>query len=353
MRSNVPSSRAGPPYWISLIETTVRKGISAIALEWHDYHRHLPWYRRYEFLVPSLLAAVAIAVVLSPPAGEPAGFGPWLRILCSYFLLFTWAVLILSDKDKPVWLKRASSISVIALFFVYFYLYSGADWGRMGEKFFNLEKLDGVWPMYLAGVSVSIQLTLLSAGASVALGALIGVLRTFHNPVLSALAILYVDIFRSFPLIALMMVVFYALPFVGLQLSAFAAASVSIILMYSAYMSEMVRSGVESVDRTQIDAARSLGMGQVQALVYVVIPQAVRIIIPPLTSSCIGILKDTVVAYVVTLPELLTQAQQAASWKQNPTPVVISSVIYLIVLFPLTRFSSRLEKRSKRWVRIV
>jgi ABC-type amino acid transport system permease subunit len=108
---------------------------------------------------------------------------------------------------------------------------------------------------------------------------------------------------------------------------------------------------VEAVHRTQIDAARSLGLGEVRTLVHVVIPQAVRIIIPPLTSSCVGILKDTVVAYVVTLPELLTQAKQATSWKANPTPIIISSVIYLIILFPLTRFSSWLEKRSKRWIK--
>ncbi len=73
--------------------------------------------------------------------------------------------------------------------------------------------------------------------------------------------------------------------------------------------------------------------------------------IPPLTSSCVGILKDTVVAYTVTLPELLTEAEQAASWKGNPTPVVFSALIYLIILFPLTRLSSRLEKRSKKWIK--
>ena len=142
------------------------------------------------------------------------------------------------------------------------------------------------------------------------------------------------------------MVVCYTLPFIGIDFSPFMAASVSIVLMYSAYIAEIVRSGVEAVHASQIDAARSLGMNKVQVLVYVELPQAVRIIIPPLTSSIVGILKDTVVAYTVTLPELLTQAQQASAWKNNPTPVIVSALLYIIILLPLTRFSAGLEKRG-------
>lgn len=319
--------------------------------KWNDWFGHLPWYRRYEFLVPCLAVVAALGILLVPSPGKPAGFLSWSRILLSYSLFFGWVLLVLTDREKPVWLKRASSVSTVVLFFLFFYLYSGANWGRMGEKFFNLQSLEGVWPMYWAGTITSVKLTLGAAVFSVALGTFLGVLRTFNNPVLSLFTIAYVDLFRSFPLIALMMVVFYALPFVGIQLSPFVAASVSIVLLYSAYISETVRSGVEAVHRSQIDAARSLGLSEVKTLVHVVIPQAVRIIIPPLTSSCVGILKDTVVAYAVTLPELLTQAKQAASWKANPTPIIVSSVIYLIILFPLTRFSSWLEKRSKKWIK--
>jgi His/Glu/Gln/Arg/opine family amino acid ABC transporter permease subunit len=319
--------------------------------EWNEQFGHLPWYRRYEFLIPGLAVLLGAGFFLVPSPGRPENFVNWFRILLSYFLFFSWVLLIVSDREKPVWLKRISSFAAVFLFFLFFYWFSGADWDRMAEKFFNLEALDGVWPMYLAGTVLSMKLTLVSVVFSVAFGTFLGVLRTFKNPVLSLFSIVYVDLFRSFPLIVLMMVVFYALPFVGIQLSPFAAASVSIVLLYSAYISEMVRSGVEAVHRSQIDAARSLGLGEIRTLIHVVIPQAVRIIIPPLTSSCVGILKDTVVAYAVTLPELLTQAKQAASWKLNPTPIIISSVIYLVILFPLTRFSSWLEKRSKRWIK--
>ena len=322
-----------------------------LSQEWNEHFGHLPWYRRYEFLIPILAALIGIGFLLAPSPGKPESFFTWFRILVSYFLFFTWVMLILSDREKPVWLKRLSSFSSVFLFFLFFYFYSGANWDRMAVKFFNFRALEGVWPMYLAGTAISLKLTLVSVVFSVALGTFLGVLRTFKNPILSLFTIVYVDLFRSFPLIVLMMVVFYALPFLGLQLSPFVAASVSIVLLYSAYISEIVRSGVEAVHRSQIDAARSLGLGEIQTLVHVVIPQAVRIIIPPLTSSCVGVLKDTVVAYAVTLPELLTQAKQAASWKANPTPIIISSVIYLIILFPLTKFSSWLEKRSRRWIK--
>ena len=319
--------------------------------EWNAHFGHLPWYRRYEFLIPSLVAVIGLGFLLVPPAGKPESVSSWFRIVFSYSLFFGWVLLVLADKEKPLWFKRTSSLTSVFLFFYFFYLFSGADWGRMGEKFFNLQSLVGVWPMYLTGIIISMKLTLFSAVFSVALGTFLGVLRTFKNPVLNLVTIVYVDLFRSFPLIALMMVVFYALPFIGIKFSPFVAATVSIVLLYSAYISEMVRSGVEAVHHSQIDAARSLGLNEIQTLTHVVIPQAVRIIIPPLTSSLVGILKDTVVAYTVTLPELLTQAQQAASWKRNPTPIIISSVIYLIILFPLTRFSSWLEKRSKKWMK--
>ena len=318
---------------------------------WKERFSHLPWYRKYEFLVPGLFLIGIIELFLAPSMGKPEQALTWIRILVSYFLMFGWVILILTDKEKPVWLKRVSSITSVGMFFYFFYLYSGADWARMGEVFFKFSTLEGVWPMYLYGIGLSLKLTVLSAVFSVLIGTFLGVLRSFKNPVLSIFTIVYVDFFRAFPLIVLMMVVFYTLPFIGIDFSPFMAASVSIVLMYSAYIAEIVRSGIEAVHHSQIDAAQSLGMNKVQTLIYVELPQAVRIIIPPLTSSVVGILKDTVVAYTVTLPELLTQAQQASAWKRNPTPVIVSALIYIIILFPLTRFANRLEIRSKRWVK--
>jgi His/Glu/Gln/Arg/opine family amino acid ABC transporter permease subunit len=318
---------------------------------WKERFNHLPWYRKYEFLVPSLFLLILVEFFLVPPMGKPEQVLTWLRIFVSYLLMFSWVILILTDKEKPVWLKRTSSLSAVAIFFYFFYLYSGADWGRMGEVFFKFETLEGVWPMYLYGIGLSLKLTALAAVFSVLIGTFLGVLRSFKNPVLSLFTIMYVDFFRAFPLIVLMMVVFYALPFIGIDFSPFMAAAVSIVLMYSAYIAEIIRSGIEAVHKSQVDAARSLGMSKIQALIYVELPQAIRIIIPPLTSSVVGILKDTVVAYTVTLPELLTQAQQAAAWKRNSTPVIVSAMIYIIILLPLTHFSKRLEMRSRKWVK--
>ena len=161
----------------------------------------------------------------------------------------------------------------------------------------------------------------------------------------------YVDFFRSMPLIALMIVIFYALPFLGLNLEAFTAAVASITLMYSAYIAEIFRSGIQAIHYGQYDAAKALGLHPIKIISMIILPQAIRIIIPPLANSLVSILKDTAVAYVITLPELLTMANQARTIKMNQTPLIMVSLLYLAILLPATRISRYLETRSKKWIR--
>ena len=141
------------------------------------------------------------------------------------------------------------------------------------------------------------------------------------------------------------------LPFLGIDLEPFPAAVLSLTLLNSAYIAEIFRAGIQAIHYGQFDAAKALGLHPVKIMTMIILPQAFRIIIPPLTSSLVGILKDTAVAYVITLPELLTMAQQAVTWKMNPTPLIMVSIIYLAILLPLTRFTGYLETRSKRWIK--
>jgi polar amino acid transport system permease protein len=292
-----------------------------------------------------------MATLILPPQGRPDSLLGLASILLIFALVFAFAVNILMDREKPVLLKRLASISVILLFFVFFYFYSGTLWERVRFQFFNMEKLEGVWPLYLHRLWDTVRLSLLSATLAMALGLTLGILRSLHNPVLELMLSAYIDFFRAMPLIVNMVIVFYALPFLGINLSAFWAAATSLVLMNSAYQAEIFRSGIESIPKRQIEAARSLGLRPMQTMRLVVLPQAIRVIIPPLSNNLVSLVKDTAVAYVITVPELLTKARHAVVWKRNPTPLIFSMFIYLATLLPLTRYTRYLENRSKRWVK--
>ena len=318
---------------------------------WRERYEHLPFFQRYEFLAVYFLFLLAYTFLLLPPFGRPASFVGWFTVIIYYVLVFSFVILIITDREKPILLKRICSLTIVALFFWLFYRYSGTQWDRIQDKFLNFPKLEGVWTMYLTGLSISLRLTIISGVLAVFAGLIIGVLRSLRNPVLEIFLAAYIDFFRAMPLIALMIVVFYALPFIGINLEPMPAAIASLTLMYSAYIAEIFRGGIQAIHFGQFEAAKALGLPGIKIMRMIILPQATRIIIPPLTSSLVGILKDTAIAYVISLPELLTRANQAMGWKMNPTPLIVSSIIYLAVLLPLTRFTGYLETRSKKWVK--
>ncbi len=319
--------------------------------QWGTRFGHLPWYRRYEFLFPALVVLLVAVGFFMPPEGRPEQFFDGATILLAFVSFLALVLIVITDREKPVLLKRAASLSLIALFFLLFYRYSGTQWDRVRHQFFNLQALEGVWPMYLTGLRFTLQLSVVAALASIGLGLVLGILRSLRNPVLELFIGFYIDFFRAMPLIVSMVVVFYALPFLGINLSAFWSAATSLILMNSAFQAEIFRAGIESIPKRQIEAAKALGLGPMKTMRLVVLPQATRIILPPLSNNLVSLVKDTAVAYVITYPELLTQARHAVIWKRNPTPLIFSMFIYLATLLPLTRYTRFLEKRSKRWVK--
>lgn len=316
--------------------------------DWRKRWAHQPWFRRYEWLAGGLILWIAAALLFLPPFGRPGPLGA-AGVIAWYLAGFVIAGLLLSDREKPILLKRAASLGVIVLFFWLFYRYSGTRWGRVQEQFFDFSRMDGVWELYAQGLLVTLQVSIVSAVLAIAFGLTFGILRTLGNPVLDRFLGLHVDIFRAMPLIVSMVLIFYALPFVGIRLPAFWAAVLALVLMNSAYQTEIFRAGIESVPRGQIDAARALGLGAVATMRHVVLPQAFRIVIPPLTNNLVSLVKDTAVAYVITVPELLTTAQQAVTWKRTPTPLVLSMFVYLATLIPLIHLTRRLERRLGAW----
>jgi polar amino acid transport system permease protein len=214
------------------------------------------------------------------------------------------------------------------------------------RSFFSLEILVQAWPILLSGLWMSVMLTLVVVPLGVASGLAVALGFTVKNRLVKALLIVYVDFFRAMPPLVLLMVIAYGLPFLDVRLGAFGSVALSFLLNNSSYYGEIFRAGIEAVPRGQTEAARSTGLGALQTLSYVVVPQATRNVMPDLISNTLEVIKLTSIASVVALPELLHAAREAQSLTYNATPIVAAGMIYLVCLWPLVRLLSRFEHKQ-------
>ena len=213
------------------------------------------------------------------------------------------------------------------------------------QNFFNLEVLLKVYPLLLKGLWMTIKLCFVVVPLGVIGGLIVAVTYSFHVRWLNWLLIIYVDFFRSFPPLVLLILVFYGLPFIGVEVPNFVAVLIAFLLNTSSYFGEIFRAGIESVSRGQWEAARSTGMNGLQTMAYVILPQATRNIAPDLTSNTLEVIKFTALASVVALPELLRMGRVAQGITYNSTPLIVVALIYLAILWPLVRVLSRMERR--------
>ncbi len=216
------------------------------------------------------------------------------------------------------------------------------------ETFFNWEVFVSSFPLLLSGLRVTISLGAVSIVAGLVLGLAIALIRLYGVRPAQLVARLFIDLFRSIPILVLLIVVYYALPFVGLSLSPFMSAALSLTLVSAAYTAEIFRAGIEAVPRGQFEASFALGLNYRQMMRDVILPQAIRIVIPPLTGNCINVIKDTALASVVAMPDLIKQATQAQALEANPTPLIAAALMYIAILLPLVYLVGRLEKKSRR-----
>jgi len=212
-------------------------------------------------------------------------------------------------------------------------------------NFANLESLARIYPLLLQGVRVTLLLSLVTIPLAVLGGLLLAVLYSFHLRFLNPVLIVYVDALRAFPVLVLLVLIFYGLPFIGVSLPAFPAAVLAIALNNSGYYGEIFRAGIETVPRGQREAARSTGLSAWQTAFSVVLPQAVRNVVAPLAGNTLELIKTTSIATVVALPELLRSARVAQESTYNPTPLTAAAVMYFALLWPLTRVVARLERK--------
>ncbi|WP_265502852.1 amino acid ABC transporter permease [Paracoccus beibuensis] len=213
------------------------------------------------------------------------------------------------------------------------------------DTFLNAEVMRRTFPLLLRGLWITLQLGAASIVAGLGLGLGLAMTRLYAPAPVRFLTRVYIDIFRSIPLLVLLIIVYYALPFVGLRLSPFASAMTALTLVSGAYTAEIFRAGIEAIPKGQFEASAALGLSGRQTMADVILPQAVRIVIPPLTNNSINVVKDTALASVVAMPDLLKQATQAQALAANPTPLIVAAAIYLAFLWPLVALVSRMERR--------
>jgi polar amino acid transport system permease protein len=227
-------------------------------------------------------------------------------------------------------------------------------WPEVKTAFFNPTVFREAFPEVLRAFWLNIKIFCVAEVFILAFALVIAVLRSLPGPVffpIRALAIVYTDFFRGIPTILLIFILGFGVPALGLSgvpTSALVWATVALIIIYSAYVAEVYRAGIESVHPSQDAAARSLGLTRAQSLRYVVVPQAVRRVVPPLLNDFIGLQKDTALVALIGPVEAFRQAQIDTSATFNFTPYVAAALIFVAFTIPLARLTDWLNERSRR-----
>lgn len=213
------------------------------------------------------------------------------------------------------------------------------------QQFFNIGIMEQAFPLILAGLGRTILVCVIVIPLGLLGGLAAASLSLSRVRPLRWMGVAGIDFFRSIPPLVLLIFVYAGLPFAGIRLSPLSAVALAFFLNTSSYYGEIYRAGIESVGLGQWDAARSTGLSAYQTLGYVVLPQAVRNVLPDLVSNTVEVVKLTSIASVVALPELLHSADMARAVTFNSSPIVLAAAIYLAMLWPIVRLISRLERR--------
>jgi len=213
------------------------------------------------------------------------------------------------------------------------------------QQFFNIDIMIRTWPLLLRGLVMTLTVCAIVIPLGLLGGLLVALMATARRRIVRWTVIPLVDFFRAVPPLVLLIFIHTGMPFAGVELTAFQSVTIAFLLNNSAFYGEIYRAGLESVGAGQREAARSTGLTAFQTNLWVVIPQAVRNVLPDLLSNTIEVVKLTSLASVVALPELLYSADMARSVTFNASPIVLAALIYLVILWPVVRLLSRLENR--------
>ena len=242
--------------------------------------------------------------------------------------------------------------SVLVLGALYALIITSPGWQVVKETFFDLDYGREVLPTVLRGLVVNIQLSFIGGFFIAVIALSLALIRTTKSAALTPfrfLATAYVDIFRGAPLLLIILLVGFGVPALrvaGLTSNVIVLGTVAVVLTYSAYVAEVIRSGIMSIHPSQRAAARSLGLTSGQTMRFVVLPQAIKRVIPPLLNDFVSLLKDTGLVSILGVTDAVRAAQINASRTFNYTPYVVSAILFLLITSPLTRYIDRVIRRS-------
>jgi len=253
---------------------------------------------------------------------------------------------------RPTVRRRISRVSSYVVFgaIVVVLAFIG-DWPMITRQFFNLDVAVKLWPGVLRAAWNTIWYTVFSFTVGLVLAIVFALMKMSKGP-FKWFAIAYIELFRGMPALLTIFVVAFAIPIAFKVLppgGSIGGGLIALVLVTSAYTAEIIRAGIVAVPKGQTEAARSLGMGQFRTTITVVLPQAFRIVIPPLTNEFVTLLKDTSLLFVVGMTifarELTTFGKDGNSTYANSTPYVVVAIVYLIITIPLTYLIGRVEKK--------
>ena len=210
--------------------------------------------------------------------------------------------------------------------------------------FFDFSLMSAFWPDILRGFLITVQMSILTILIGIPLGLALAVIRLYGIPPLNWLIIFYIDFFRSIPQLVLIVLAYFALPYFGLVLEPITATVLALAIVLSAFAEEIFWAGINAVAKGQWEAGRSTGLSFTKTLAYIILPQVVRISIPPLTNRAIGISKGTTLGSVVAVPELLNVTSSIQSNVANPTALTVGALLFLLLFLPFVRFTRWLER---------
>jgi cystine transport system permease protein len=206
-------------------------------------------------------------------------------------------------------------------------------------------------PLLSGAITGTIPLALASFGLGLILALVVALMRLSRNRVVSSIARIYVSVIRGTPLLVQLFVIFYGLPSVGITISPWPSAIIAFSLNVGGYAAEVIRAAILSVPKGQWEAGHTIGMSRRQTLVRIILPQATRVSVPPLSNTFISLVKDTSLASLILVTELFRQAQQIAAFSQEFMLLYLeAAVIYWVICLILASGQSALEKRLDRYV---
>jgi polar amino acid transport system permease protein len=224
-------------------------------------------------------------------------------------------------------------------------------WSRFLDTFFNWMVIERYLPAIMKGVVVTIEIAAAVVVAGILFGLALAIVRAFRVLAVNALIVVFVDVFRALPPLVLILLVYFALPNIGISLPSFAVLWLVLALVLAAFAEEIFWAGILSIPKGQWEAARSTGLSFLGTLAYIVLPQAIRLTVPPLTNRTIAITKNTALGTVIGVGEILNQATTAQSFSGNATPLMMGAIAYVILFIPVVVLGRFLETRFA-WRRI-